>query len=55
METFSFRAKVFLNNQSYQITIPKKEVARFLNIKEGDWVRVLNIEKIEPPIKHGRK
>lgn len=46
---YPFSAKVFLNNKSLQITIPKKQIARFLEIKEGDWVRVSNIEKIKKP------
>ena len=49
MTEYSFNAKVFLNNKSFQITIPKKQIVRFLGIKRGDWVRVLNIEKIEKP------
>jgi len=49
MTEYPFRAKVFLNNTSLQITIPKKEIAKFIDIKEGDWVRVKDIEKIDKP------
>jgi len=46
---YPFTAKVFLNNKSLQITIPKKQVAKFLNINAGDWIRIIDIKKIEKP------
>lgn len=55
MTEYPFRAKVFLNNTSLQITIPKKDVAKFLEINEGDWVRVKDIEKIDPPKKKNKE
>ena len=46
MIDYPFITKIFKNNNSLQITLPMKQIAKPLGLKEGDWIRISNIEKI---------
>ena len=46
MTDYPFIAKIFKNSNSLQLVIPMNQIVKPLNLKDKDWVRISNIEKI---------